>query len=431
LATSFFVVSEALTLILSDIHFPRTLKIPVLGLDIINKLVIEIAGCDTISEKSSMSVTPPNFNINQNPPSRVLFHVDIDSFYPSVEIRENPKLKGKAVIVGANPKGGRGRGVVVSCSYEARKLGIRSGMPISRAYRIAKENAMYLRPNFPLYSNVSKKIMNLLRGFADKFEQVSIDEAFLDVTEKVHMDYEEARSYAIEIKTKLESEQKLTCSIGVAPNKSSAKIASDFQKPDGLTVVPPDRVKTFLAPLPCRAISGIGSKTEAFLDSIGVKTIGDLQQVPGKDLVKYFGKTGVWLWGVANGLEQIEVKERPMRSLGAEHTFENDIGDRVELVSKLEELVNRLHVRIMSANVKFRVVGIRIRFTHFQTFSRENTLPTFTSEKQVILSEAKNLLREFDKKKDRVRLIGVYVSGFRTEGEVKSAPSESLENWVS
>lgn len=378
-----------------------------------------------------MPETPPNFNINQNPPGRVIFHVDIDSFYPSVEIRENPKLKGKAVIVGADPKGGRGRGVVVSCSYEARKLGIRSGMPISRAYRIAKENAVYLRPNFPLYSNVSKKIMNLLRAFADEFEQVSIDEAFLEVTEKVHEDYEEARSYAIEIKTKLESEQKLTCSIGVAPNKSSAKIASDFQKPDGLTVVPPDRVKTFLAPLPCRAISGIGSKTEAFLDSIGVKTIGDLQQVPGKDLVKYFGKTGVWLWGVANGLEQIEVKERPMRSLGAEHTFENDIGDRAELLSKLEELVDRLHVRIMSANVKFRVVGIRIRFTHFQTFSREKTLPTFTSEKQVILSEAKNLLREFEKKRDKVRLIGVYVSGFKTEDEAKSAPSESLENWVS
>jgi DNA polymerase IV (archaeal DinB-like DNA polymerase) len=378
-----------------------------------------------------MSDSASNFNLDQNPPSRVIFHIDIDAFYPSVEIRENPKLKGKAVIVGADPKGGRGRGVVVSCSYEARKLGIRSGMPISRAYRIAKENAVYLRPNFTLYSNVSKDIMNLLRAFADKFEQVSIDEAFLEVTEKVHTDYEEARSYAIEIKTKLESEQKLTCSIGVAPNKSSAKIASDFQKPDGLTVVPPDRVRSFLAPLPCRAISGIGSKTEAFLESIGIKTIGDLQKVQGKDLVKYFGKTGVWLWGVANGLEQIEVKERPMRSLGAEHTFEKDIGDRDELLSKLEELVDRLHARVMSASVKFRVVGIRIRFTHFQTFSRENTLPTFTSEKHVILSEAKNLLREFEEKKDKVRLIGVYVSGFRAEDEEKGVPSESLESWVS
>jgi DNA polymerase IV (DinB-like DNA polymerase) len=376
--------------------------------------------------------TPTNFSSDQKLSKRVIFHVDIDSFYPSVEIRENPSLKGKAVIVGADPKGGQGRGVVVSCSYEARKLGIRSGMPISRAYRIAKNNAVYLRPNFDLYLSVSRKVMNLLRGFADKFEQVSIDEAFLEVTEKVHNDYEEARRYAIEVKTKLGSEEKLTCSIGVAPNKSSAKIASDFQKPDGLTVVPPEKLQSFLAPLPTRAISGIGVKTEAFLESLGVRTIGDLQKVSGKDLVKYFGKTGVWLWGVANGLEQIEVKERPVRSLGAEHTFEKDIESKEKLIFKLEELVDRLHARVMSANVKFQVVGIRIRFTHFQTFSRENTLPTFTNAKNVILLEARNLLREFEKRKDKVRLIGVYVSGFRAEDEGgQKIPDESLENWVS
>ncbi len=366
--------------------------------------------------------------LSTRPLSRIIFHVDIDSFYPSVEIRENPSLKGKAVIVGADPKGGQGRGVVVSSSYEARKLGIRSGIPISRAYKISP-SAVYLRPNFPLYSNVSKGIMKLLRSFADKFEQVSIDEAFLDVTEKLGGSYEGARGYAIELKTRLESEERLTCSIGVAPNKSSAKIASDFQKPDGLTVVTPDKVKSFLAPLPCRAISGIGSKTEEFLLSIGVKTIGDLQKLPGKDLVKYFGKTGVWLWGVANGLEQIEVKEKPMRSLGAEHTFEKDIGEKTELFSKLEELVDRLHRRVVSASVEFRVVGIRIRFTHFQTFSREKTIPTFTSEKGVILSEAQNLLKEFEKRQDKVRLIGVYVSDFRRE-DSEGRVSESLKNWV-
>ena len=360
---------------------------------------------------------------------RVILHVDIDSFYPSAEIRENPTLRGKAVIVGADPKDGHGRGVVVSCSYEARKLGIHSGMPISRAYRIAKD-AVYLRPNFQLYSNVSKEIMKLLRTFADRFEQVSIDEAFLDVTEKVRGSYEEARNHAIIIKTRIESEESLTCSIGVAPNKSGAKIASDFQKPDGLVVVPPEDLKGFLAPLPARAISGIGSKTEAFLESIGVKTIGDLQKIPGKDLVKYFGKTGVWLWGVANGLEQIEVKEKPMRSLGAEHTFESDIEDKTLLFSKLEELIHRLHRRVVSASVEFRVVGIRIRFSHFQTYSREHTLPAFTSEKQVILSEAKNLLKEFEKKQEKVRLIGVYVSDFRGEVYQEQGSKENLENWV-
>ena len=360
------------------------------------------------------------------PPARIIFHVDLDSFYPSVETRENPALKGKVLIVGADPKQGKGRGVVVSASYEARKLGIRSGMPISRAYMIAPD-AVYLRPNLPLYSKVSKEVMNLLRDYAESFEQVSVDEAFLDVTEKVGGSYEEARSYAIVIKTKVESEVGLTCSIGVAPNKSAAKIASDFQKPDGLTVVPPTDLKSFLAPLPCRAISGIGGKTEAFLESIGVKTIGDLQKVPGKDLVKYFGKTGVWLWGVANGLEQIQVREKQMKSLGAEHTFEKDIEDKDQVLSKLTELVERLHVRVASAKVKFRVVGIRIRFAHFQTYSRENTLPAFASDKQVILSEAKNLLREFVDRRDKVRLIGVYVSDF---SDVEDRLGESLESWV-
>ena len=137
----------------------------------------------------------------------------------------------------------------------------------------------------------------------------------------------------------------------------------------------------------------------------------------------------MWLWGVANGLEQIEVKEKPMRSLGAEHTFEKDTADRAEVLSKLQELVDRLHARVRSAGVMFRVVGVRIRFTHFQTFSRENTLPTFTSEKQIIFLEANNLLREFGKKKDKVRLIGVYVADFRTENGAEGT-SESLESWV-
>ncbi|MCL4518689.1 MAG: DNA polymerase IV [Thaumarchaeota archaeon] len=378
-----------------------------------------------------MSDVGPNFDaVTKSSSHRVIFHVDIDSFYPSVEMRENPKLVGKAVIVGADPKEGRGRGVVVSSSYEARKLGIHSGMPISRAYRIAKD-AVYLRPNFSLYSNVSRRIMNLLRTFADSFEQVSIDEAFLDVTEKVLGSYEDARSYAIMIKTRIEAEERLTCSIGIAPNKSCAKIASDYEKPDGLVVVTPEEVKSFLAPLPARAISGIGSKTEAFLQSIGVNTIGDLQKVPGKDLVKYFGKTGVWLWGVANGVEQIEVREKPMRSLGAEHTFEKDTEEKAELLLKLEELIDRLHGRVVSAGVRFRVVGVRIRFAHFQTFSREHTLANFTSEKQVILSEARNLLKEFEKKQDKVRLIGVYVSDLREDEFQERGSKESLESWFS
>lgn len=353
---------------------------------------------------------------------RVIFHVDIDSFYPSVEIRENPSFKGKPVIVGADPKGGRGRGVVVSCSYEARKFGVRSGMPISRAYRLCPD-AVYVRPNFTLYGKVSRDVMNILRGYADKFEQVSIDEAFLDVSERSTFD--SARDLALRIKQEVEAREGLTCSIGVAPNKSSAKIASEFQKPDGLTAVFPDELKGFLSPLPTSAISGIGPKTKEFLESISVKTIGDLQKLSGKELVKYFGKTGVWLWGVANGLEEIEVKERPMRSLSAEHTFDKDISDKDLVLEKLADLAEKLQKRVLFSGVKFRVVGIKVRFTHFQTYSRENTLPTVTDSEEAVIREAKNLFREFYNNPRKVRLIGLFVSGFE-----ESETTESMEKWV-
>jgi DNA polymerase IV (archaeal DinB-like DNA polymerase) len=355
--------------------------------------------------------------------ARIIFHVDIDSFYPSVETRENPAIKGKPVVVGQDPKGGKGRGVVVSCSYEARKLGIHSGQPISRAYRICPE-AVYLRPNFALYSKVSRSIMGVLRGFSDRFEQVSIDEAFLDVSDRVS-DFDTARLLALRIKQEVEGTEGLTCSIGVAPNKSSAKIASEFQKPDGLTVVPPEELKDFLAPLPARAITGIGKKTEEYLETIGVKTVGDLQRVSGKDLVKHFGKTGVWLWGVANGLEKIEVREKQMRSLAAEHTFEKDVSDKKEAISKIEELCLKLHTRVVSSRVKFRVVGIKVRFTHFQTYTRERTLPSVTDKKEALASEARSLFREFENNPRKVRLVGVFVSDF-----VSSESGESLESWL-
>jgi DNA polymerase IV (archaeal DinB-like DNA polymerase) len=361
--------------------------------------------------------------------TRIIFHVDIDSFYPSVEIRDNPELKGKPVIVGADPKGGRGRGVVVSSSYEARKLGVRSGTPISRAFKLAP-SAVYLRPNFPKYSDVSSKIMKLLASFADRFEQVSIDEAFLDVSEKLDRDFGKARDFALKIKSELQNREGLACSIGVAPNKSGAKIASDFQKPNGLTIVEPSRLTTFLAPLPVRSISGIGNKTEEFLASKGITTIGELQKVAGQELVKYFGKTGVWLWGVANGLEQMEVKERRMRSLNSEHTFDSDVQDKMEVLEKLESVVERLHKRVLLSKVEFRVVGIKIRFTHFQTHSRENTLPLFTNTKEAIMQEARNLFREFETNPRKVRLIGVFVADFKDLDGKSEDSGATIENWI-
>lgn len=356
---------------------------------------------------------------------RIIIHVDIDSFYPSVEVRENPSLKGVPVIVGADPKGGKGRGVVVSCSYEARKFGVHSGQPISRAYSLCPD-AVYLRPNFSLYGKVSSSVMALLRSFPDKFEQVSIDEAFLDVTNKV-VNYEETRSLAIKIKEEMLRKEGFTCSIGVAPNKSTAKIASEFQKPDGLTVVEPDRVKDFLAPLPVSVITGVGKKTAHFLKSIDVETIGQLQNVPPKDLVKYFGKGGVWLWGVAHGLERIDVQEKKMmKSLSVEHTFDFDVEDRSKVLAIMEELADQLHKRVASANLLFKTVGIKVRFRHFETHTRENSLPNYTDQRDMLLQETKNLFREFEKDERKIRLIGLRVSNVRRADVEK----KGLEVWL-
>lgn len=355
---------------------------------------------------------------------RVIVHVDLDSFYPSVEVRENPGLKGLPVIVGADPKGGEGRGVVVSCSYEARKFGVHSGQPISRAFKLCPQ-AVYLKPNFALYGRVSVSIMNLLRTFTVRFEQVGIDEAFLDVTERVQS-YEEAKALAAEIKEALKNQEGFTCSIGIAPNKSTAKIASDFQKPNGLTVVEPSNVREFLAPLQVAAITGVGKKTQRFLKSMSIETIGQLQAIPGKDLVKYFGKGGVWLWGVAHGLEQIEVRERKtMKSLSVEHTFDYDVHwDRA--TENIASLADKLHRRIVSANMVFKTVGVKIRFQFFQTYTREFSLPNYTDEKNVILQVARDLLREFEKYERKIRLIGLRASHLKQAEE----RNRGLEAWL-
>ena len=205
---------------------------------------------------------------------RVILHVDLDAFFPSVEVREHPELKGKPVVVGADPKEGKGRGVVSSASYEARKFGIRSALPISRAWKLCPD-CVYLRPHFDLYIPASNNVMKILRSHADKFEQGGIDEAYLDISSRVK-DFDEAREFAKRLMEEVLEKESLTCSIGVAPNKMIAKIASDFKKPYGLTVVKEEDVKDFLFPLEVRKIPGVGPKTERSLKGLGIETVSDL-----------------------------------------------------------------------------------------------------------------------------------------------------------
>jgi DNA polymerase IV (DinB-like DNA polymerase) len=338
---------------------------------------------------------------------RIVFHVDMDSFFASVEIREKPELTGKTVVVGADPKGGKGRGVVSTCSYEARKYGIHSGMPISRAYKLCPD-AVFLPVNFPLYIKASGEVMTILRSFAEKFQQVSIDEAYLDVSNIGG--FEAAKELALRIKNEIREKVKLTCSIGVGPNKIVAKIASDYKKPDGLTIVEPSHVREFLSPLPVRKILGIGKKTEAELTEMGIKTIGQLASCDVQLLISRFGKWGIYMHEIAQGIDESEViEEECCKSISRETTFEEDTDNTVVLNRTMEELAEDVHRSLVDEGFLFKTLTVKVRYKHFITRTRAHTLPHYTDEPGVIKETAKALLKGFIDGK-LVRLVGVRLS---------------------
>jgi DNA polymerase IV (DinB-like DNA polymerase) len=352
-------------------------------------------------------------------------HIDMDAFYSSVEQRENPSLKGRPVIVGADPKGGKGRGVVAGCSYEARKFGVHSALPISQAYRLCPDGA-YLRPNFTLYEQVSEQLMRILSQFAEKIEPMSIDEAFMDVTGKV-TDFTEASRLATKIKDELRQKAQLTCSIGVAPNKSVAKIASDFKKPDGLTVVQPDGVRQFLAPLPVGKISGIGKKSAELLKKMNISTIGDLAATHPSKLTEIFGKYGTRLWQVANGMDEEEViTSYSIKSISSETTFEEDVADKARVMEAFAKLINDVHSRSLSQNMLFRTVSIKVRLEDFTTFTRAKSHPRYTNEKVVMEDYVKHLFEEFEASGKKIRLVGVRVSSLKKS----DVGQETILHWA-
>ncbi len=331
----------------------------------------------------------------------------MDSFYASVEVREHPGLKGKPVVVGAGPKGGAGRGVVSTCSYEARAFGIHSAMPISRAYLLCPD-ATFIRPSFPLYSAASRRIMEILKDRSQKFQQVSIDEAFLDISSAG--DYGAAAEMARSIKREIREREGLTCSIGIAPAKIVAKIASDYRKPDGLTVVPPGDLEQFLFPLPVGKIPGIGKKTGAELGSMGIVTIGDLAGTDIQVLIGRFGKWGLHMHSLAHGEDDDEVLEREgYKSASRESTFEQDTEDSGFLASVLDELADDISQSLKKDGVLWKTVTIKVRYQGFLTHTRSRSISRSTSDPSTLRAIARILLAEMlDGRK--VRLIGLRVS---------------------
>ncbi|WP_406670452.1 DNA polymerase IV [Methanolobus sp. ZRKC4] len=355
---------------------------------------------------------------------RITLHVDMDSFYSSVEAREKPELKGLPVVVGSDPRKGKGRGVVSTCSYEAREFGIHSAMPISKAYKLCSD-AVYLPVNMKLYKEVSANIMDLIRIFADRFQQVSVDEAYIDIGDSIS-DYESAILLAEKIKSEVKRLQRLTCSIGVAPNKIIAKIASDFNKPDGLTVVRPEEVEDFLFPLSVSKIPGIGKKTRPILKEMGIETVGQLATIDVQLLIARFGKSGVLMHQLANGIDTREVKERDVvKSISTEDTFDEDIYDPLEIERSFSELSEKVHVSLIKKHFRFRTVTIKVRFEDFRTYTRAKTLHAATTDKEAITKAALNLMEEFIGK-GRFRLLGVGVTKLEKLDERQTFLSDFL-----
>ncbi|MDG6257797.1 MAG: DNA polymerase IV [Methanomicrobiaceae archaeon] len=343
------------------------------------------------------------------PPGRIVLHVDMDSFFASVEAREHPELKGKPVVVGADPKQGQGRGVVSTCSYEARKYGIHSAMPISQAYQLCP-HAMFLPVNFPLYHAVSARVMGILRNYAEAFQQLSIDEAYLDISGLGS--YETAEAYARVIKEDIRAAEGITCSIGIGPGKTIAKIASDYQKPDGMTVVKPDGVADFLSPMKVGTIPGIGKKTTMVLGAMGIITIGQLAAFDVQELIARFGRGGIAMRELARGIDRREVRERGIRkSIGREVTFAEDTDDPGQILLKLDALAGDVHATLVHRGLRFKNLAIKVRYAGFATYTKSSTFDHFTDDLASIQRTARMMVREFlDDRK--IRLIGIRLARF-------------------
>ena len=342
---------------------------------------------------------------------RIILHVDMDYFFAAVEEREHPDYKGKPVIVGADPKGGKGRGVVSTCNYTAREFGVRSGMPISRAWKLCP-NAIYAPVNFELYRGVSSRIIGILRGYADKFEQVGIDEAFLDISQKVG-NYEEAKELAQKIKGELLEKERLTCSIGIGPNKLISKIAANINKPSGLKIVKPESVINFLSPLPVRSLSGVGIKTEKKLESLGIKTMGRLAEYDVQNLIDVFGrKLGTYFHNSSIGIDEEPVKERDKpESISKIMTLKNDTKKISEIIPEINMLCSEVQSILLERKLMYRSVSIILITSNMKVYSRSRTIEQPTRDLGLFKSIVKELFEKFLTDFEvEIRRIGVKLS---------------------
>ena len=343
--------------------------------------------------------------------AKIIVHVDLDAFFAAVEQRDHPALRGKPVVVGADPKQGKGRGVVSTCSYEARRFGIHSAMPISRAYQRCPQ-AIFLPVDFEKYRRVSAQIFEILSHFTPDLEPMSIDEAFLDITTSAHL-FGTPYAVGLKIKTEIKNQLRLTASVGIAPVKMVAKMASAHCKPDGLLEIKEGEVENFLFPLTIDKLWGVGPKTQQALNAKGIKTVGDLAQTPLPSLQRLLGEQGEQLYRLAYGQDdRAVIVGEEAKSVSHEHTFEFDTRNRREIDTVLLEISERLSRRLRKEQLKGKTLTLKIRLKGFKTYTRCQTLPQRTNYTDEIYKTAQGLFNHFYKEGDAIRLVGIRVTNF-------------------
>ena len=353
---------------------------------------------------------------------RKIIHVDMDAFYASVEIRDNPSLKGKPVVVGGPPGS---RGVVSTCSYEARAYGIHSAMPSSQAYKLCPHAIFVTHHDFSKYKEASAIIRSIFHEYSDLVEPLSLDEAYLDVTEN-KMGNPSATRIATEIRAKIWKETRLTASAGVSYNKFIAKIASDIDKPNGQTVILPGQASAFLEALPVRKFWGIGKVTAERLHERGIETGADLKALEMHELLQLFGKSGPYYYHAVRGVDERPVEpKRTRKSLGRENTFRQDLTESDDIMKELAEIAQRIEEDCRRLNLRGRQLTLKVKYHDFRLCTRCMPSPVPLQNAADILSLVPDLLKKTEAGKIPVRLLGLSLG--RLEGELYRKPDPQME----
>lgn len=351
----------------------------------------------------------------------------MDAFFALVEVRENPSLAGKQVIVGYDGN----RGVVLSATYEARKLGVHSAMPMSRALRLAP-NAIVVEPDHEKYSEVSENVMAIFESITPLVQPLSVDEAFLDISGAQKLMGTPSQIGEV-IRARVSDEQGITCSVGVASTMFVAKLATNFAKPDGLHVVPADKVIEFLHPLPIGALWGVGEKTAEQLSRLGLVNVSDIANTPVKTLARVVGQAvAEHLYELSWGRDPRTVTpNQAEKSIGAERTFESDIDDPEEILAQILDLSNKVAKRLRAANYFSRTITIKVRFADFTSVTRSKSLPSSTDLATDIYATSKSLFEAMHLQRARIRLVGVRATGLvpTSESSVQLEFSERDSGW--